>query len=156
MHRMKRASSYIHTLGMACLILAAAGPLRQANGQPVSSSSAASASLNYEFFKTKVEPIFLAKRAGHTRCVACHTINNAPLHLVPLSPGSTTWNEEQSRQNFELVQRVAAPGLLESPLLKHPLDEKAGGDARHGGGQQFASKNDPDWQTLRAWVMGAK
>jgi hypothetical protein len=25
-----------------------------------------------------------------------------------------------------------------------------------GGGQQFASKNDPDWQTLKAWVMGAK
>jgi hypothetical protein len=154
MHRMKRASSYIYTLGTACLILAAAGPLRQANSQPVSSSSAASASLNYEFFKTKVEPIFLAKRAGHTRCVACHTINNAPLHLVPLSPGSMTWNEEQSRQNFELVQRVAAPGLLESPLLKHPLALEAGGDPHHGGGQQFSSQQDPEWLTLKAFVLG--
>jgi hypothetical protein len=75
---------------------------------------------------------------------------------VPLSPGATTWNEEQSRQNFQWVQRVVVPGYEDSPLIKHPLDQAAGGDARHGGGQQFASKNDPDWQTLKAWVMGVK
>jgi hypothetical protein len=51
---------------------------------------------------------------------------------------------------------VVVPGYEDSLLIKHPLDEAAGGDSRHGGGQQFASKNDPDWQTLRAWVMGAK
>ena len=156
MHRMKRASSYTarkaYMIVVAGLLLSAAGPLRQANSQ--AASTPASASLNYEFFKAKVEPIFLAPRAGHTRCVVCHTINNAPLHLVPLSPGSTTWNEEQSRRNFELVQRVAAPGLLESPLLKHPLAEQAGGDPHHGGGQQFSSQDDPEWQTLKAFVLG--
>src|SRR5207302_2186757 len=131
MHRTKRASSYMVIAG--CLVLAASVPLRQANGQ-AAPSPAASATLDYEFFKSKVQPVFLAKRAGHTRCVVCHTINNAPLHLVPLSPGTTAWNEQQSRQNFELVQRVAAPGLLESPLLKHPLAEQAGGDPHHGGG----------------------
>ena len=138
----------------ACLVLAAAGSLRQAWSQGVSSSTA-SASLNYEFFKDKVEPIFLAKRAGHTRCVVCHTINNAPLHLVPLSPGSTTWNEEQSRRNFQLVQRVVVPGFEGSKLLTHPLAEQAGGDPHHGGGQQFGSQNDPEWQTLKAFVLGA-
>jgi hypothetical protein len=155
MHRDKRASSHIHKIYVtvaAGLFLAAAGPLTQTKGQPA--SSAASASLNYEFFKTKVQPIFLAKRAGHTRCVVCHTINNAPFHLVPLSPGSTTWNEEQSRRNFELVQRVAAPGLLESPLLKHPLAEQAGGDPHHGGAQQFSSQAEPEWLTLKAFVLG--
>ncbi len=150
---MMRASSYMVVAG--CLLVAAAGSLRHAQSQPAS-SPAPSASLNYEFFKNKVEPVFLAKRDGHTRCVACHTINNAPFHLVPLSPGSTSWNEQQSRQNFELVQRVAAPGLLESPLLKHPLDEKAGGDHHHGGGQQFSSQQDPEWLTLKAFVQGAK
>jgi hypothetical protein len=161
MHRMKRASSHtgymVHTgyaVVAACLLLAAAAPSRQAKSQPAS-STAASASLNYEFFKAKVEPVFLAKRAGHTRCVVCHTINNAPFHLVPLSPGSATWNEEQSRRNFELVQRVAAPGILESPLVKHPLAEEAGGDHHHGGAQQFASQADPDWLTLKAFVSGA-
>ena len=78
------------------------------------------------------------------------------MHLVPLSPGATTWNEEQSRQNYQWVQKVVVPGYEDSLLIKHPLDEAAGGDSRHGGGQQFASKSDPDWQTLRAWVMGAK
>ena len=74
---------------------------------------------------------------------------------MPLSPGSTTWNEEQSRRNFELVQRVAVPGYLESPLLKHPLAEQAGGDPHHGGAQQFGSQQDPDWLTLKAFVQGA-
>jgi hypothetical protein len=150
MHRMRRASSYM--VVVACLFLAAAGPLRQAKSQPVSST--ASAALNYEFFKAKVEPVFLAKRPGHTRCVVCHTINNAPFHLVPLSPGSTSWNEQQSRQNFELVQRVAAPGFLASPLLRHPLAEQAGGDPHHGGAQQFSSQQDPEWMTLKAFVLG--
>ena len=151
MRAMKGRSLY-HALAAACLILAAGGSLREAQSQPASSAGAAS--LNYEFFKTKVQPVFLEKRAGHTRCVICHTTNNAPFHLVPLSPGATSWNEEQSRQNFELIQRVAAPGVQDSPLVKHPLAQEAGGDAHHGGGQQFTSQQDSDWQTLKAFVTG--
>jgi hypothetical protein len=139
-------------IAAACLALAAIGPLSQAHSQ----GAAGGASLNYEYFKTKVQPVFLEKRAGHTRCVVCHTTNNAPFHLVPLSPGATSWNEEQSKQNFELIQRVAAAGITDSPLVKHPLAEEAGGDAHHGGGQQFTSQQDPAWQTLKAFVMGAK
>jgi hypothetical protein len=153
MHLIKRAPSYSYVVAVACLLSATAVPPRLAMSQPASSSAAAS--LNYDFFKTKVEPVFLEKRAGHTRCVICHTTNNAPFHLVPLSPGATSWNEDQSRQNFELIQRVAAPGILDSPLVKHPLAQEAGGDPHHGGGQQFASQQDPDWQTLKAFVTGA-
>jgi hypothetical protein len=153
MHRMTRVSSY--AVAAACLSLAAVGPLSPAKGQPAASKAAAD-TLDYEFFKTKVQPVFLTKRAGHTRCVVCHTINNAPFHLVQLSPGSTTWNEEQSRRNFQLVQKVAVPGYEDSKLVIHPLAEEAGGDPHHGGGQQFASKNDPDWQTLKEFVLGAK
>ena len=150
MHRRMRVSSY--AVVATSLFLAAAGTLSQAKGQQAASSAA----LDYEFFKTKVQPVFLAKRQGHARCVVCHTMNNAPLHLVQLSPGSTTWNEEQSRQNFQLVQKVVVPGYEDSKLVIHPLAEQAGGDPHHGGGQQFASKNDPDWQTLKAFVLGAK
>jgi hypothetical protein len=71
-------------------------------------------------------------------------------------PGAAAWNEEQSRQNFQLVQKVVVPDYEDSPLLKHPLAEEAGGDPRHGGGKHFASKNDPEWQTLKAFVFGAK
>ena len=148
---MKRASSYI--VVATCLVAAAAGSLKQAGSQPASSPTA-SAPLNYGFFKARVEPVFLAKRPGHARCVVCHTINNAPFKLVSLSPGSTTWNDVQSRQNFELIQRVAVPGYLASPLLKHPLAEQAGGDPHHGGGQQFSSQQDPEWLTLKAFVLG--
>ena len=132
------------TIGLSFLVLCRPRP-------------SAEPTLDYQFFKDKVQAVFLHKREGHTRCVACHTVNNVmTMHLVPLSPGATTWNEEQSRQNFQWVQRVVVPGYEDSLLLKHPLAEAAGGDPRHGGGQQFASKNDPDWQTLKAWVMGAK
>jgi hypothetical protein len=153
MHRVSRVSSY--AIAAACLSLAVAGPLSQAKGQPASSPAAAD-TLDYEFFRTKVQPILLAARPGHTRCVVCHSINNAPLHLVQLSPGSTSWNEEQSRRNFQLVQKVVVPGYEGSKLLVHPLAEQAGGDPHHGGGQQFSSQNDPEWQTLKAFVLGAK
>ena len=134
------------------LFLAAAPSLR---AQEQASSSSTTPTLDYEFFKAKVEPVFLNKRPGHARCVTCHTINHVPLHLVPLSPGSTTWNEEQSRQNFELVQRVVIPGSMESPLLRHPLAIPAGGDPAHGGGKHFQSQENPEWLTLKAWVFGA-
>src|SRR3989449_10498112 len=63
--------------------------------------------LSFEFYRAHVEPIFLARRAGHARCYACHALGagegNAPaaMRLEILSPGSATWNEEQSRKNFE-------------------------------------------------------
>ena len=148
MHRMDRTSPYV--VAATCVCFAVGGALTQANGQ------AAAPALEYQFFKEKVQAVFLGKRPGHTRCFACHSINNVPFHLVQLSPGATTWNEEQSRQNFQLIQKVVTPGYEDSRLLKHPLAEEVGGDPRHNGGQQFASKNDPDWQALRAWVMGAK
>jgi YVTN family beta-propeller protein len=121
-----------------------------------SSSAAAQAgpsTLDYDFFKTKVQPIFLAKRPDHARCISCHG-QGTTLRLQPLPPGSTTWNEEDSRKNFEAMQRVVAPGNVKSKLLVHPLAEAAGGDFYHSGGKHFTSQNDPEWQTLKAWVMG--
>ena len=118
--------------------------------QQPAATPAASASLDFEFFRTKIQPIFLAKRPGHARCISCHA-SGTPLRLQPLSAGSTTWNEEESRKNFEAVQRVAV-GSTRSMLLRHPLAEAAGGDFFHGGGKHWDSQNDPEWQTLKAWV----
>ena len=122
-------------------------------GQQPAPSSPSSASLNFDFFKARVQPIFLAKRQGHARCIACHG-SGTPLRLQPLSPGSTTWNEEESRKNFEAMRRVALPGNLQSRLLIHPLAEAAGGDFFHNGGKHWNSQNDPEWQALKAFVMG--
>ena len=147
---MRRASLYV--VAAAGLALGAIVPFIARESQ----AAPASASLDYDYFKTKVQPVFLTKRTGHTRCVVCHTQNNAPFHLVKLSPGATSWNEQQSRQNFQLIQRVAIPGSMDSPIVHHPLAQQAGGDPHHGGGDQFESQNDPAWQTLKGFIMGAK
>jgi len=148
---MRQASSW--NIAAGCVVLVAGASLSLSQGH---AASAAAPSLDYAYFRTKVEPVFLTKREGHTRCVVCHTQNNAPFHLVPLPAGSKMWTDEQSRQNFELIKRVAIPGSMESPLIHHPLAQEAGGDPHHGGGQQFASQQDPAWQTLKAFIMGAK
>lgn len=118
---------------------------------------AAAQSLDFDVYRKTVEPIFLKKRVGHARCVACHTANNSALHLQPLKDGQTEWTLAQSRQNFESVSQLVEPGKpLSSPLLLHPLAEQGGGDKFHGGGQQFKSQDDPDWKTIAAWVKAAK
>jgi hypothetical protein len=119
-------------------------------------NAAPSAKLDYEYFKTRVQPIFLAKRAGHARCISCHVVpTGAIFQLQKLTPGETTWDEDQSRKNFEAVSKlVALPGNPKSPLLVHPLAEDAGGDFFHSGGKHWNSQNDPEWQTLKNWIMG--
>jgi hypothetical protein len=121
--------------------------------QQPASPPAASASLNFDVFKTKVQPIFLAKRPGHARCIACHG-QGTPLRLQPLSPGSSTWTDEESRKNFEAIQRVVKPGSAQSRLLLHALEEQAGGDFYHSGGKHWSSQNDAEWRTLKDWVLG--
>src|SRR5713101_2101675 len=92
---------------------ATAAPRAQAPGSPAASA------LDFEYFRTKVQPIFLAKREGHTRCVSCHS-KGTPMRLQALSPGATTWNEEQSRKNLQVVApRVIFRNLTESRLLVH-------------------------------------
>jgi hypothetical protein len=113
----------------------------------------AAPALDYEYFKKNVQPVFLKKRPGHARCVACH-IGATPMNLTPLAKGSATWTEEETKKNFAAVQKVAFSGNAKSMLLIHPLDEKAGGDFYHSGGKHWTSQSDPEWQLLRNFVMG--
>ena len=118
--------------------------------------SAPAPALDFEFFKARVQPIFTTKRPGNARCVSCHA-SGTPMRLQALSAGSATWNDEQSRKNFESVSFLVTPGNPNaSRLLIHPLSPDAGGDLVHGGGRQFASKDDPDWKAIAAWVRAAK
>jgi hypothetical protein len=112
--------------------------------------------LDYEFFKSRVEPVFLTKRPDHARCYVCHVEGNNAFRLERLSPGAGAWTEEQSRRNFEVVSILVNPGDPDtSRLLLHPLAPEGGGDVFHSGGRQFASKRDPAWRALAAWVNGA-
>ena len=88
----------------ACLPKFGAAPLPMAASVPYMASRAAPA-LDYEFFKARVEPVFLEKREGHTRCYVCHAESNNAFRLERLSPGATAWGEEQSRKNFAMASR---------------------------------------------------
>ena len=120
-------------------------------------TSAGAQALSYEAFKANVEPIFLKKRPGYTRCVVCHAGANNAMRLTPLERGATAFTEAQSRTNFETVSRIVVAGKpMESHLLLHPLQPEFGGGAYHSGGRQFTTTADPDWKAIAAWVNGAK
>ena len=127
------------------LVVAASLPARAQTPGPA---------LDYEFFKTKVQPIFLAKRPGHARCISCHG-QGTTLRLQPLAADRATWTDEESRKNFDAIRKVVVPGSVKSRFLVHPLAEQAGGDFFHNGGKHWTSQNDPEWQVLKTWVVGS-
>ena len=136
----------IVTAAAAALALSAASFVSQAAG-----------TLDYDYYKAKVQPIFLAKRSGHARCVMCHAEANNMLRLEKLPDGQAAYTEEQTRKNFETVSKIvqAVDDPLKSKILIHPLAPESGGDAYHSGGRQFATKNDPLWKTIADWTKGA-
>jgi hypothetical protein len=147
---------------VAALAIASYVRVPVARAQNSAASDAQSPQLDYEFFKARVEPIFLKHRsADHARCYTCHQVGHhggGPLSLDTLSPGMNSWTEEQSRHNFETVSKLVVPGNPSlSLLLRMPMAPEAGGLAdTHQGGRQFASEEDPDWKNMKAWVLGQK
>jgi hypothetical protein len=135
----------VATAAVSALVLASATIVSQA------------ATLDYEYFKAKVQPIFLTKRSGHARCVMCHAEANNMLKLQKLPEGQSAWGEEDSRKNFDTVSKIinAVDDPMTAKILIHPLAPEAGGDAYHSGGRQFANKNDPLWKTIAEFAKGA-
>ena len=135
----------VATAAVSALVLASATFVSQA------------ATLDYDYFKAKVQPIFLTKRAGHARCVMCHAEANNMLKLQKLPEGQSTWGEEDTRKNFDTVSKIinAVDDPMTAKILIHPLAPEAGGDAYHSGGRQFANKNDPLWKTIAEFAKGA-
>src|SRR3979490_2819177 len=141
-------------LGAAAMAFAALPASAQKSCQQPGPAQAP-ASLDFAFYKSNVEPIFLKARAGHARCYACHSEGNRIFHLEKLPPDAIEWTDEQSRKNFQSAIHLVVPGNPgSSPLLLHPLAPEAGGDAFHSGGRQFPSQNDSDWLALAEWGRG--
>src|SRR5258706_8648134 len=123
----------------------------------MTSALAADVALDYDFYKSRVEPIFVKKRPSHGRCYVCHAESNNAFRLEKLSPGQKVWSDEQSLNNFQRVMALVVAGEPDkSKLLRQPLAPEAGGLPFHSGGRQFASKNDPDWKILEHWVRGRR
>jgi len=116
----------------------------------------AASSLDFDTYKTRVEPLFLEKRPGHARCVVCHSTGTA-FRLQALAPGQKTWSDEQSHKNFDTVNRFVLPGVVQkSRLLTMPLAHEAGGTEFHPGGKHWDSQTDPEWKLMADWVNGKK
>jgi hypothetical protein len=138
---------------MVAAWVSAASPA--AGGGGAATAAATAVTLDFDFFRERVQPIVLRKRPGNARCIVCH--ENGTPRLQSLTPGATTWDADQSRKNFEAWQRVVVPGdPAASRMLMHPLAADAGGDPFHAGGKHWTSRDDPEWQTLAAWVRGAR
>jgi hypothetical protein len=144
----------------AAILMYVAAPF--ASAQTSGSADSQTPQLDYDFFKARVEPIFLKNRsADHARCYTCHQVGHhggGPLSLDTLAAGASFWTEEQSRHNFEVVSKLVVPGNPSlSLLLRMPMAPEAGGLAdTHQGGRQFATEDDPDWKSMKAWVLGEK
>lgn len=110
--------------------------------------------LDFGFFRSCVQQIFLNKREGRMECKYCHSSGGRGFART-ITDGRSYWNLEESRQNFELIKRYVEPGYpLYSRFLTHPLAPEAGGDHYHSGGRRWFSQDDPEWQMLAAWVRG--
>ena len=149
MSRLVFVAAVVTALGVAHMSgsIVAAAPQAAATG---------GAALDYETFKSKVQPILMAKRKGHARCVSCHAQGGGDAYLEPLPPGTASYTEDQTRRNFERISQrlVVAGDPMKSLLLTNPLAEDAGGSHWHGGGKHWQSQTDPEWQTLASWVRG--
>ena len=116
----------------------------------------AAASLDFDVFKEKIQPLLAEKRPGHARCVTCHSTGTA-FRLQRLPKGRTTYTDEETRKNFEAVSRFVLPGVpMKSRLLVMPLAHEAGGTEFHPGGKHWDAQTDPEWKTLADWVSHAK
>ena len=140
-------------LGILLAVLFTHSTLR---GQETATAATGPRGLDFQAFRTKIEPIFLARRGDHARCYACHS-QGTPLRLQEMSPGATSWTEEQSRKNFAAMQRVVVPGQPKlSRLILMPLEHEAGGTEFHPGGKHFKSMDDGEVKTLVAWISDVK
>ncbi len=148
MERLRKAKPVLLAIAAVCGLLVTVGggaetpsAARQATiaaspahaHQSGKSSGPAQSSLDFETYRTRIEPIFLKQRQGGVRCYDCHSVLATRLRLEPLSPGNSAWTTEQSRRNFEVISQLITPSdPLKSRLLLHPLAQEAIREASSG------------------------
>ena len=111
--------------------------------------------LDFATYRDRVQPLFLSKRQGLARCYVCHS-QGTPFRLQRMGEGRSAWTEEESRKNFEAIQRLVVAGKPDaSRLLLMPLAHDAGGTEFHPGGKRWTSKSDAEWKELAQWVASA-
>lgn len=106
--------------------------------------------VDYEFFRSCVQPIFVNPIENAMPCAECHSGEFA---VEP--PENSYWTEAQSRQAFNDLVYLIDPGRPDSSRFLHkPLHPDAGGDLMHNGGRRWFSKDDPERVALEDWING--
>ena len=112
--------------------------------------------VDFQFFRSCVQPVFATPREGHIRCSNCH--GGGQLGFAPIPAGGRTeWNEEEARQAFRVIARLIIAGNPEkSRFLLKPLHPDGGGSYAHNGVRRWQNRDDPEWRMLAAWVRGER
>ena len=119
-------------------------------------SAEESPTVDFEFFQSCVQQIFVTTTPGALPCTECHQ-GGAMGFAGPIGSGRDFWNEEESRRNFAVATRLIEAGEpTRSRLLMHPLAYEGGGDYTHNGPRRWRSMDDPEWQMLASWVRGER
>jgi len=137
------------TLGAVCtlLTLAVAGCDEASVTEPEIPGGGQALVLDYETFEVEVMGIFTARGCDNS---ACHGGGiRGTFALSPASDKDPGFDFDQASLQVSISAREA------SALLLKPLAESEGGMAHAGEGPNstFASTDDPDFQTLRAWIL---
>lgn len=135
----------------------------------VESEPAPPASLDYAFYRCRVEPV-VVERCGF---FACHGDPSRPYLVfgpnrmrldVTEAERALAITDAETRINYESAVGFAlaldATGYDEPLLVAKPLDERVGGAYHegaelYGGADVFTDPADPDLEVLRRWVAGA-
>jgi hypothetical protein len=99
--------------------------------------------LNFNTFASTVDPILTARGCDNTNCHGGGI--RGTFELSPDSDKDVDLDFSQARL------QVNGSDPADSPILLKPLATECGGLA-HGGGSFFASPDDPDYQTILAWI----
>jgi hypothetical protein len=111
--------------------------------------------LDFEFYRTCVQRMYETPRYGQLSCQECHA--GGFTGFAPRAANGSAWTEEEARRGFEAIQRLILPGdPVESRFLLKPLHPDGGGSYTHNGVRRWASRDDPEWQMLAAWVRGER
>jgi hypothetical protein len=111
--------------------------------------------LDFEFFRSCVQPMFASPREGHIKCSNCH--NAGALGFAPPPQDGKSWNDQEARRAFSTISRLIIPGNPEqSRFLLKPLHPDGGGSYTHNGPRRWQSRTDPEWQLLAGWVRGER
>ena len=111
--------------------------------------------LDFDFFRSCVQPVFANAREGHIKCSNCHA--GGLIGFAPAPQDGKAWNDQEARRAFSTLSRLILPGNPDqSRFLLKPLHPDGGGSYTHNGPRRWQSRQDPEWQMLAGWVRGER